>query len=234
MSYHQYENFEGLRIGRWFKRAFRTPKFIKRVMPKFLRKFKPLKFAALPFTLPLATVGILKAKDLNVGWGGSFSRGLLKTSRIAAIAGAVVVGGMFLGPAIMPAISKGGTIAIGGLKWVGGALKKVPAGLSNVLAKKGFPDVKSAPIEAVLDAALEIGAVSQSQMRNAYAQTGAMYTPEMIATINPQTRTRIEREYFAAEDPTQAGMVPTTGMNTNTMLLIGGLGIVAVFMTQRR
>ena len=98
------------------------------------------------------TVGILKAKDIDVGWGGSFSRGLIKASRI----GTAVVGGALLAPIIGPAILSGGKVMLGGLKFLGGKLISAPAGLLNVLKSKGIPDFNSASLEQILDGAQQI------------------------------------------------------------------------------
>ena len=231
---NDYENFGG-----WFKKIFKVPKFIKKIIPKPLRKLKPLKLATLPFTLPLAAVGILKPKDIDPGVGGSAIRGLVKTYKI----GGIIAGAIVAAPVVASVVGSGGTVAMGGLKWFGGKLMSIPNSVAEMLKGKGFPDPNLAPMEKILDAAMQVGAITQPMLDQVFTQTNTPYPQRPIvkppiyypqpSSVYPQ-RTRIEREYFAREDPIQAGMIPTTGMNTNTMLLMGGLGLVAVLMTQRR
>jgi hypothetical protein len=224
----QDESFEGLKIGAWFKKAFKPPKFLRKIIPKEIRKLKPGKILALPFTLPLATVGILKPKAVDIGVGKKFAKQLVTASRI----GTAIVGAAVLGPALLPAITKGGMVAMGGLKWLGGKLMSVPKGVGEILQGQGYPDVDSAPIEALIDAAQQAGALTPEMMQQALAQSGGSYPMPTIE--NPPISTQYQYYPEQLQQPAEAGMFPGGGMDTKTMMLMGGLGLVAILLTQKK
>lgn len=180
-------------------------KAAKKIAPKVLA---PLGVALAPITGG-ASLAVLAAKPQWLGLKSAKAkkdfRKWRKGTLIAAGVGAAVAGAIVAGPAIAAAVSKGASVAMGGLKWVGGKLIAAPKALVDFVAKQG-KDIKAMSPEEVLNTASQLGLVTEGQVESAADQAE-------VALEQGQLR------------PIEAGM--GTAM---PLILIGGVVIVALAM----
>ena len=147
----EYENGLGELGASWFKRVFAGG------AKKVVRN-------ALAFVAGTVTLGLIPPKTFHITGHSAmqnFRAGRLVGDITAGAAAAIIVG-----PAILPYISQGGSLMLGGLKWVGGALMSIGPAAAKLLTSRGVNPQQATPQQAI-DASVQTGELTQQDLTNA-------------------------------------------------------------------
>jgi len=151
----EYAEFEDL--GKFkFKKIFKP-------IAKVAKKVAPVLAAVNPLTMPLTLFAPGVAKKLygikSAKAEKSFKIGRKITVGMAAVAGAVIAA-----PLIAPIAAKAGSVALGGLKFLGGKVVSMPSKLFSALKGKGYSNPGTASNEEILNTAQETGSITPGML----------------------------------------------------------------------
>lgn len=152
----------------------------------------------------------------------------------ATLAVGAVVAAPFVIPALTSAVSSGGSMLLGGLKFMGGKLMSAPQSLIDHFSRQG-QNINDVPPGDIINAAQQLGHVTPQELENAYTQLKTSQATTGLPPSGYYPQEGVEEMAWG-----QPKGVPTTaeaGMfagGAPTALLIGGSLLALMLFSKRR